>query len=173
MGNFFSTADDQQKKRVAVIGAQIPQRLDSTAERMLGQQLLLNSQPFEVVGVLAEVGDVVGGSPDTSIFIPLLTAEQRILGQGEVDNISLEIADAVPLERAMVDIERVMRTEHKIQPGQPQRFLDRRQAPVSRDSAGGAADFHDAVGKHRWRQLGRRRNRNHEHHARERDRKNA
>ena len=71
----------------------------------------------------------MGGSPDTSTFIPLYTAEARVLGRGEVDNISLQIADGVPLEHAMVDIERVMRTEHKIQPGGPNDFsiVDRRQ----------------------------------------------
>ena len=137
LGRFFTRAEDQQKRRVVVVGAQIPQRLETTAEALVGQSLLINAQPFEVIGVLAEVGDAVGGSPDTSAFIPLYTAEARVLGQGEVDNISLRIADGVPLERAMVDIERVMRKEHKIQPGGPNDFsiVDRRQFLATQQEA--------------------------------------
>ncbi len=137
LGRFFTREEDQQKRRVVVVGAGVPQRLETTAEALLGQSLLINAQPFEVIGVLAEVGDAVGGSPDTSAFIPLYTAEARVLGQGEVDNISLRIADGVPLERAMVDIERVMRKEHKIQPGGPNDFsiVDRRQFLATQQEA--------------------------------------
>ncbi len=137
LGRFFTQEEDLQKRRVVVVGASVPQRLETTAEALLGQSLLINAQPFEVIGVLAEVGDAVGGSPDTSAFIPLYTAEARVLGQGEVDNISLRIAEGVPLEHAMVDIERVMRTEHKIQPGGPNDFsiVDRRQFLATQQEA--------------------------------------
>jgi len=137
LGRFFTRDEDEQKRRVVVVGAQIPQRLETNADALLGQSIFINSQPFEVIGVLAEVGDAVGGSPDTSAFIPLYTAEARVLGQGEVDNISLRIADDVPLERAMVDIERVMRTEHKIQPGGQNDFaiVDRRQFLATQQEA--------------------------------------
>ncbi|NNC66258.1 MAG: ABC transporter permease, partial [Gammaproteobacteria bacterium] len=84
LGRFFTREEDLQKRRVVVVGAQIPQRLETTADALLGQSLFINAQPFEVIGVLTEVGDAVGGSPDTSAFIPLYTAEARVLGQGEV-----------------------------------------------------------------------------------------
>jgi putative ABC transport system permease protein len=115
----------------------VPERLETSAEQMLGSQVLINAQPFEVIGVLAEVGDAVGGSPDTSVFIPLYTAEARVLGQGELDNISLRIKDGVSFERAMVDIERVMRTEHRILPGSPNDFaiVDRRQFLATQQEA--------------------------------------
>jgi len=81
LGRFFTREEDQQKRRVVVVGAGIPHRLETTAEALLGQSLLINAQPFEVIGVLAEVGDAVGGSPDNSAFIPLYTAEARVLAR--------------------------------------------------------------------------------------------
>jgi putative ABC transport system permease protein len=137
MGRFFTLEEDRGRQRVVVLGARIPQRLETTAETLLGGDILINSQPFEVIGVLAEVGDAIGGSPDTTAYIPLYTAEQRVLGTGEVDNISLRIDDGANLERAMVDIERVMRTEHKIQPGEPNDFsiVDRRQFLATQQEA--------------------------------------
>ncbi len=136
-GRFFTQAEDQQKRRVVVIGASIPQRLETTAQELIGKLIQINSQTFEVIGILAEVGDAIGGSPDTSVYIPLFTAEQRVLGTREVDNISLQISDDVSLERAMVDIERVMRTEHKIQPGKANDFaiVDRRQFLATQQEA--------------------------------------
>jgi ABC-type antimicrobial peptide transport system permease subunit len=137
LGRFFTQAEDRQKRRVVVLGAEMPQRLETTGEALLGRMLQLNSQPFEVIGILDEVGDVVGGSPDGSAYIPLFTAEQRVLGTEELDNISLRVVDGVSLERAMVDIERVLRTEHKILPGKPNDFaiIDRRQFLATQQEA--------------------------------------
>src|SRR5690606_24699301 len=61
-------------------------------------------------------------------FIPLRTAEQRVFGRERIDNISVRVADGVALERAMVDIERALRREHKLLPGQANDFaiVDRR-----------------------------------------------
>src|SRR5690606_3403086 len=82
-----------------------------------------NGQPFEVIGVLASVGGGFGNqSPDASAFIPLRTAEQRVMGRKRLDNISVRVQDGASLERAMVDIERVLRRQHKISPGAPNDF---------------------------------------------------
>ena len=93
-------------------------------------KLCINSQPFEVIGILESVGaGVSNNNPDGNVFIPLTTAEQRLFGREELNNISARVRDGVTLERAMVDIERVLRREHKILPGQPNDFavIDRRQ----------------------------------------------
>src|SRR5690606_28702728 len=86
--------------------------------------------PFEVVGILASQGGGGFGNrgPDSSALIPLKTAEQRVFGRKEVDNISVRVMDGIPLERAMVDIERVLRKEHRLRPGDPNDFaiVDRR-----------------------------------------------
>jgi ABC-type antimicrobial peptide transport system permease subunit len=91
-----------------------------------------------VIGVFESIGGGFGNqSPDSSAFIPLRTAEQRVLGRKQLDNISVRVEDGTSLERAMVDIERVLRREHKLLPGKPNDFaiVDRREFLATQQEA--------------------------------------
>lgn len=128
-GRFFRLDENLAKQRVVVLGSDIPKELEVEPKELLGKTIALNNQPFQVIGILASQGG--GGfnrGPDSSAFIPLRTAEKRVFGREQVDNISVRVMDGVPLERAMVDIERVLRKEHRLQPGAPNDFaiVDRR-----------------------------------------------
>jgi len=129
-GRFFVAEEDRAKRRVVVLGSDIPRDLETDPAALVGRTISLNNQPFEVVGVLKSQGAAGFGNrgPDASAFIPLMTAEHRVFGREEVDNISVRVVDGVPLERAMVDIERVLRKEHRLRPGDPNDFaiVDRR-----------------------------------------------
>ncbi len=129
-GRFFTTADDEQRRRVVVIGSNIPDRLNVQPKDLLGKVISVNSQPFEVIGILESVGGGFGNqSPDFSAFIPLRTAEQRVFGSKQLDDINVRVKKDASIERAMVDIERVLRRQHKIQPGKDNDFsiVDRRE----------------------------------------------
>ncbi len=100
--------------------------------------LAVNGQPFEVIGVFESIGGGFGNNnPDSSAFIPLRTAEQRVLGKKNVDNISVRVKADASLERAMVDIERVLRRDHKIMPGRANDFaiVDRREFLTTQQQA--------------------------------------
>jgi len=129
-GRFFSEGEDETRRRVVVLGSDVPDDLETDAESLVGASLTINSQPFEVVGIFESIGGGFGNrSPDGMAFVPLQTAEQRLFGREELENISARVRDGVELERAMVDIERVLRREHKILPGEPNDFaiIDRRE----------------------------------------------
>ena len=129
-GRFFSAGEDEARRRVVVLGSDVPDDLEAEVDSLVGANLTINSQPFEVVGVLESIGGGFGSrSPDGMAFVPLRTAEQRLFGREELENISARVRDGVELERAMVDIERVLRREHKILPGEPNDFaiIDRRE----------------------------------------------
>jgi putative ABC transport system permease protein len=129
-GRFFTSAENEQRKRVVVLGSDIPGRLETEPKALLGKTLAVNGQPFEVIGILASAGSGFGNSnPDFSAFIPLRTAVQRVFGREQVDNISVRVNDNASMERAMVDIERVLRRNHKLMPGAANDFsiLDRRE----------------------------------------------
>jgi len=138
MGRFFSAADDAEKRRVIVVGAEIPERFEADAAALLGKTISVNAQPFEVIGIFESIGGGFGNqSPDGSAFIPLRTAEQRVMGKKQLDNISVRVRDGVALERAMVDIERVVRREHRLLPGKPNDFaiVDRREFLATQQEA--------------------------------------
>ncbi len=136
-GEMFTRADDEAKRRVAVFGGVLPQQLEiENPEELIGQQVAIRGVPFTVIGVLEEVGSD-RNSPDERVLIPLRTAEARVLGSEDLDDISVRVIDGVPLEVAMVDIERVLRTEHRILPGQPNDFsiYDQKQFLETREAA--------------------------------------
>jgi len=136
-GEMFTRADDESKQRVAVLGGAIPQQLElDDPGEIIGQQVAIRGVPFTIIGVLAEVGSD-RNSPDERVLMPLRTAESRVLGSEDLDEISVRIVDGVPPEVAMVDIERVLRTEHRILPGQANDFaiFDQKQFLETREQA--------------------------------------
>jgi putative ABC transport system permease protein len=138
VGRFFNADEDGERKRVVVLGSDVPQRLDKKPEELVGKIIAVNGQPFEVIGVFESIGGGFGNNnPDSAAFIPLRTAEQRVMGKKNVDNISVRVKADASLERAMVDIERVLRRDHKIMPGRANDFaiIDRREFLTTQQQA--------------------------------------
>ncbi len=136
-GEMFTRADDENKQRVAVFGGALPAQLEvEDPAELIGQQIAIRGVPFTIIGVLAEVGSD-RNSPDERILLPVRTAETRVLGSEDLDDISVRVVDGIPLEVAMVDIERVLRTKHRILPGQPNDFAiyDQKQFLEVREQA--------------------------------------
>jgi putative ABC transport system permease protein len=116
-GRMFTLADNAAKRRLAVVGAEVASKFDTTAEGLLGETLYMNSVAFEVVGVMASVGQVGWRNVDEQIWIPLDTARFRVFGNDELDRISAQVAPGFSPEEGIIDLERVLRREHKILPG--------------------------------------------------------
>jgi putative ABC transport system permease protein len=138
LGRFFTSEEDEQRKRVVVLGAEVPERLETDAKAIVGKTVAVNGQPFEVIGILESIGGGFGNnSPDSSALIPLRTAEQRVMGRKVVDNISVLVRSDIAVERAMVDIERVLRRDHKLLPGAANDFsiVDRREFLATQQEA--------------------------------------
>ena len=136
-GEMFTRADDENKQRVAVFGGALPAQLEvENPNELVGQQISIRGVPFTIIGILAEVGSD-RNSPDERILLPLRTAEARVLGSEDLDDISVRVVDGIPLEIAMVDIERVLRTAHRILPGQANDFAiyDQKQFLEVREQA--------------------------------------
>jgi putative ABC transport system permease protein len=130
-GRMFTPGEDQGRQRFAVLGAAVPRMLGGNPAAMIHQTLLIRAIPFEVIGVLSEKGAAGGfGNPDEQILIPLNTARYRVFGSNRVRSFSIQVADSVPIEQGMVDLERVLRREHKIRPGGENDFTIRNQQDI-------------------------------------------
>jgi putative ABC transport system permease protein len=127
-GRMFTPGEDEARRRYAVLGASVPRMLSGNPAGMINQTLLIRGIPFEVIGVLSEKGAAGGfGNPDEQILIPLQTAKYRVFGTNRVRSFSVQVADGIPIEQGMVDLERVLRREHKIRPGAENDFTIRNQ----------------------------------------------
>ena len=128
-GRMLTAIDDSSRRRVAVVGGEVPEQLETTAEALVGHTVLIKSLPFEVVGVYRRKGAVGFGNPDDDVYIPVSTSEFRVVGNDRVQNIAVQVAPGVEPAQAMVEIERVIRREHGLAPGADNDFtvVDRKQ----------------------------------------------
>src|SRR6202007_1485193 len=108
-----------------------PQMLNANRNAMIGQEITIRSISFEIIGVLSEKGSQ--GSffnPDEQILIPLQTARYRVMGTDRLRDITVQARDLESMNLAMIEIERVMRRQHKIRPGQDNDFQIRNQTDI-------------------------------------------
>ena len=136
-GRMFSLADDGSRRRVVVVGNEIPGMLDTDAASIIGRTLQIRAISFEVIGVLVAKGSSGWRNPDDDAWIPLRTAQFRVAGNNRVESISVKVRDGATIEQAMVDIERIIRREHGILPGKDNDFaiFNRKQFLDSRQEA--------------------------------------
>ena len=136
-GRFFTAADEAARRRVVVLGSEIPGMLGIEAAEIVGQTLQVRSISFDVVGVMKTKGSTGWRNPDDDIWIPLSTAQFRVTGNEFVQTISAQVSDASTIPMAMLEIERVLRREHGILPGKDNDFaiMNRKQFAESRQAA--------------------------------------
>jgi putative ABC transport system permease protein len=129
-GRAFTAGDNAARRRVAVLGASVPAMLNANSTAIVGQQILIRSIPFEVIGVLSEKGSQGFSNPDEQILIPLETARYRVMGTDRLRSVTVQAQDVQSMNLAMIEIERVLRRQHKIRPGQDNDFQIRNQMDV-------------------------------------------
>jgi len=136
-GRMFSKADDAARRRVAILGSEIPGMLKTDAASIVGRTIQIRSISFDVIGVLDSKGSSGWRNPDDDIWIPLSTAQFRVTGDDLVNNIGAKVRDGASIPLAMVDIERILRREHGILPGADNDFsiMNRKQFLDSRQEA--------------------------------------
>ncbi len=137
IGRMFTAADESARRRVVVLGAEIPSMLGVEPAALVGQKLQIRSISFDVIGILESKGTTGWRNPDDDIWIPLSTAQFRITGSEFVQTISAKVAEDSTVPMAMLEIERVLRKEHGILPGKDNDFaiLNRKQFAESRQQA--------------------------------------
>ena len=121
-GRFFSDRDDLARKRVAIIGSSVSTELKTSSKALLGKDIDLGGVTFEIIGVMKSEGSSGWSNPDEQIYIPLFTASDRVFGRQRVDSIRVEVPNTYTPEEAMISIERVLRREHDIGPGEENNF---------------------------------------------------
>ena len=131
-GRFFTEGESRGRQRVAVLGHNLPASLgEIPPELLIGQTIQLRGIPFEVIGVLAEKGDAAWVRPDDQVFIPQSTAQYRVMGgRDRLNAIYASTESTEELDRAYGEIDRIMRREHRIRPGEEADFNIRNSADL-------------------------------------------
>jgi putative ABC transport system permease protein len=130
IGRTFSDGEDGGRRRVAVLGALAGDKIGVDSKFLLGREIRIKGIAFEVIGVLKEKGSQGFSNPDERVYIPLSTAQFRVIGTDRVNNVSVQAVSSDQMNDAMVEINRVLRRERRIAPGEASDFSIRNAASL-------------------------------------------
>jgi putative ABC transport system permease protein len=117
-GKFFNYLDLKRNKRVAVLGSEIAETFFKN-QSPLGQKLKIKNITFEIIGVMDSKGSFLGTNQDETVYIPLTTMANQIIGKTsqygtELSFISIAAKDDNSINAAKFQIENLLRLRHKI-----------------------------------------------------------
>ncbi|MBD8809519.1 MacB family efflux pump subunit [Pseudomonas syringae] len=112
-GSYFTEADEQSAAAVAVIGHKVRQKLFGERIDPIGQYILIENVPFQVVGVLQEKGASSGDlDSDNRIAIPYSAASIRLFGSQDPEYITIATRDADNVKQAEAAIRSLLNQLH-------------------------------------------------------------
>lgn len=119
-GRPLSDIDVRERRFAVVIGLDIAETLFEDVDP-IGQDVRIMGRRFEVVGVTARKGRVLGQSFDSFLLMPI-NAFETIWGRRNTTTISVKVADAAQVPRFMQRAEEAMRVARGLRPGEANNF---------------------------------------------------
>ena len=130
-GEIFDQGHVQGRRRVAVLGYAVPEALGTPAPLLIGKTIQVRGQPFEVLGVLEEKGDAGFNRPDQDVYVPTSTAQYRVFGgRTRLSSIFAQVPSTEAMDQAYGEIDRILRREHRIRPGEDVDFQIRNSSDL-------------------------------------------
>ncbi len=121
-GRFVGPDDVAGEARVAVLGANVAEKLFSNGVYPIDQTIRINNIPFRVIGVMEKKGGGGFGSFDDEVFVPVTTAQQRLFpylrsprGEPTLSLILAKVDSEQNIDQAVSDIETLLRERHNIE----------------------------------------------------------
>lgn len=109
IGEFISDADNENKEKVCVLGANVAEEIFGSAIEAYGSVIYIDDRMYVVNGILASMGTVSSGiSPDDSIFIPYSTGVKYIVGTNVDPTITVLAADVNNVEGVIAEVTEVL-----------------------------------------------------------------
>jgi putative ABC transport system permease protein len=125
-GSFFTSIDVTTASKVVVLGSIVRDQLFGPDVNPVGQVIRIQNQPFTIVGVLASKGQSGGGQDQDDVaFAPYTTVMKKIRGITFIQQVQVSAQSSGEVAVVADRISSLLRTRHKIQPGDPDDFMVR------------------------------------------------
>jgi putative ABC transport system permease protein len=125
-GSFFTPTDVTTASKVAVLGSVVRDQLFGADTDPTGQVVRINNQPFTISGVMSSKGQSgMGQDQDDVVFVPYTTVMKKMRGITFIQNVTVSADSAANTTPTADRIAALLRTRHKIQPGEPDDFMVR------------------------------------------------
>jgi putative ABC transport system permease protein len=134
LGTFFTPQDVATAAKVVVLGSVVRDQLFGPDANPVGQVIRIAnttaqgqaSHPFTVAGVMLSKGQSgVGQDQDDVVFVPYTTVMKKMRGITFIQQVAVSAASASDTSATADRIAALVRTRHKIQPGDPDDFMVR------------------------------------------------
>jgi putative ABC transport system permease protein len=112
-GAAFTSEDVAKHSRVAVIGQTVVEELFA-GQNAVGQNIKVNGNNYEVVGVLAKKGTNGTTNEDDVVMAPISTVQDSLTGAGPIDSITVQATSESSLNAAEAEIAQIIEERHKI-----------------------------------------------------------
>ncbi|HEY7179943.1 MAG TPA: ABC transporter permease [Blastocatellia bacterium] len=120
-GDFFDASDLRKSSRVAILGRTVAR--DLFGDAAVGRRLFINRAPFEVVGVLAELGQGLDvANEDNQVYVPLSTAMRRLMNVEYYSGLVFELDRWEAMDDGAKAVADLLRRRHRSSPKQPEDF---------------------------------------------------
>jgi putative ABC transport system permease protein len=129
-GSNFTETDERIKAKVCLLGQTAKENLFGNQDAV-GQVVRIGRYPFRVVGVLAGKGQTPGGEDqEDRVVIPVGTFRSRVVptAPGRVHVLLISASDARTVNRAVQQIDSILRQRHGIEPEKEPDYGIRSQA---------------------------------------------
>ena len=114
-GTFFSVDDETRYAPVAVLGQTVAKALFPEGVQ-LGEFVLLNNIPFQVVGLMSAKGATSWGQDqDDAIFVPFTTASLRLTGQRHLRSVTVAVLDVDRIDATQEEVHNLLLTRHGVE----------------------------------------------------------
>ncbi|THU05068.1 ATP-binding cassette domain-containing protein [Lampropedia puyangensis] len=113
-GRYFTERENLQIAPVVVLGHEVYTSLFPDGGNPLGQRVLVNNNPFEVVGVMSIKGSEAGGNfPDKQVLLPHRTGMVRVFPAQRNESYGvIEVADSARVQQTQAAVEQLMQQRH-------------------------------------------------------------
>ncbi len=134
-GSFITQSQVDERSTVAVIGVDIAEELFNTTQNVVGNKIRMGSYVYTVIGLLEKQGGSFSGSSDNQVFIPITTAQARIISRtnahDEISMISISATSSDDMESAIEEVTKVMQNQHGILGGEENDFTVMSQESIT------------------------------------------
>jgi len=125
LGRRFLPAEESSGKAVCIIGETVRQNLFGNTNP-LGETVRLKNVSCDVIGLLEAKGaSSFGTDQDDIVLIPIKAFQRRVTGSSDVSMIYVAAAEGLSSDRALVDIEVLMRERRRIDDNEEDDFTVR------------------------------------------------
>lgn len=122
LGRSFLAAEESAGKAVCIIGETVRQELFGNTDP-IGEKIRLKNVSCDVIGLLKVKGaSSFGTDQDNIVLMPIKAFQRRVTGSSDVSLIYVAAAPNVSTDRALVEIETLMRERRRIGDGEEDDF---------------------------------------------------